>query len=167
MGDIAVRKPGFNITFNVGHAGVVTATNCGTLRCSGNPNSDSTKTFEANIMESGTSDDLQEWKLRDQFDPAKTGDPIYLLWVPGTSDSQLAGIRDFHKRQNPCSYDIWTDKLTSGQFNGQTPCTWYCSLLVWRAYLRYTQKDLDPGGGYWVWPYDLVDSSYTSTYYVE
>lgn len=36
--------------------------------------------------------------------------------------------------------------------------TWYCSLLVWQAVLRHTGIDIDPNGGYMVYPNDLIAS---------
>lgn len=33
---------------------------------------------------------------------------------------------------------------------------WYCSLLIWQAVLKYTGIDLDPNGGYYVYPNDLI-----------
>ncbi|MFH1120950.1 MAG: hypothetical protein V1775_14125 [Bacteroidota bacterium] len=36
--------------------------------------------------------------------------------------------------------------------------TWYCSLLVWQSYLNVTGIDLDPNGGYMVYPNDLISS---------
>ena len=37
---------------------------------------------------------------------------------------------------------------------------WYCSLLVWQAVLYVTGIDLDPNGGYFVYPNDLIASPY-------
>jgi hypothetical protein len=36
--------------------------------------------------------------------------------------------------------------------------TWYCSLLVWQSFLKHTGIDLDPNGGYMVYPNDLIAS---------
>ncbi len=33
---------------------------------------------------------------------------------------------------------------------------WYCSLLIWQVVLKYTGIDLDPNGGYYVYPNDLI-----------
>ena len=38
--------------------------------------------------------------------------------------------------------------------------TWYCSLLVWQAVYTITGMDLDPNGGYMVYPNDLIRSEY-------
>ncbi len=38
--------------------------------------------------------------------------------------------------------------------------TWYCSLLVWQAIYYVTKIDLDPNGGYMVYPNDLISSPY-------
>lgn len=38
--------------------------------------------------------------------------------------------------------------------------TWYCSLLVWQSFLNVTGIDLDPNGGYMVYPNDLINSPY-------
>lgn len=35
---------------------------------------------------------------------------------------------------------------------------WYCSLLVWQAVLYVTGLDLDPNGGFYVYPNDLIVS---------
>ncbi len=37
---------------------------------------------------------------------------------------------------------------------------WYCSLLVWQSVLAATGIDLDPNGGYMVYPNDLISSPY-------
>ncbi|MDP2236128.1 MAG: hypothetical protein Q8J88_06825 [Bacteroidales bacterium] len=38
--------------------------------------------------------------------------------------------------------------------------TWYCSLLVWQSVFFVTGIDLDPNGGYMVYPNDLIKSRY-------
>ena len=37
---------------------------------------------------------------------------------------------------------------------------WYCSLIIWQAVLYVTGIDLDPTGGYYVYPNDLVASKH-------
>lgn len=37
---------------------------------------------------------------------------------------------------------------------------WYCSLLVWQAVFYVTGIDLDPNGGFFVYPNDLIHSPY-------
>lgn len=165
VADIAVRKPGFNITGNTGHAGVVTQLSCTTtLDCGGNPNSAGTKVMEANKGES-PADDLSESPLLEHFDPDAKKDPIYLLRADWLLSSQQRNIRNFALRQDPGRYKVNASK--DANCDGLSSCRWYCSLLVWKAYKLYTGVSLDPGKGYWVWPYDLIDSSYTRTYYKE
>lgn len=49
--------------------------------------------------------------------------------------------------------------------NKQVPASKYnCSQLVWGAYLMATGIDLDSNGGWGVYPYDVRNSSYTTTY---
>ncbi len=38
--------------------------------------------------------------------------------------------------------------------------SWYCSLLVWQSVFFVTGIDLDPNGGYMVYPNDLIKSRY-------
>jgi hypothetical protein len=49
-------------------------------------------------------------------------------------------------------------KGTKGNWADNTH--WYCSLLVWQAILYVTGIDLDPNGGYFVYPSDLISSPY-------
>lgn len=37
---------------------------------------------------------------------------------------------------------------------------WYCSLLIWQSVLYVTGIDLDPNGGFQVYPNDLINSHY-------
>lgn len=165
VADIAVQAPQWSTIWNTGHSGVVTQLNCGSLKCSGNPNLPATMVMEANKFTSETWDDLHEWRMLLNFDPAERSNTVYLLFVPNLTDTQIINIRNFARRQDPGTYNIFTTKDT--MCDGHRDCTWYCSLLVWKAYQKYTGKNLDPGGGYWVWPFDLINSSHTRTYYSE
>lgn len=37
---------------------------------------------------------------------------------------------------------------------------WYCSLLIWQAVLYVTGIDIDPNGGYYVYPNDMIVSAH-------
>lgn len=171
VADIVVREPNWSTWANTGHSGVVTKLNCSGLRCSGNPNHPNTRAMEAIKGVGGPtpdpSDDLGEYPLLDRFDPAQHVDPIKLAYVSGLTDTQIINIRNFSLAQDPGTYDIFTAPWNTPCSSSNSNCTWYCSLLVWRAYKDYTGLNLDPGGGYWVWPYDLIASPHTQTYYSE
>lgn len=55
-----------------------------------------------------------------------------------------------------------TDNLVHAGYrkNWADNSTWYCSLLVWQSVYFVTGIDLDPNGGYMVYPNDLIKSKY-------
>ncbi len=160
VADIAVRNAPFNVTFNTGHAGLVTQLNCSGLRCGANPNHPNTKTFEANPQSATNWDELHAWPLKQNFNPPAYSIPVQLAYVPGLTDRQILDIRFFAQRQEAGYYNALTPRWTScdGGF-----CGWYCSLLVQKAYLREAGIELDHWG-YVVWPSDLIASSHTVVY---
>ena len=64
------------------------------------------------------------------------------------------GVRDFAARQLGKPYSVAASKTDLTSF--------YCSKLAWAAYRFVTGIDLDADGGLWVWPVDLLNSTYTS-----
>lgn len=82
-------------------------------------------------------------------------------------ESQVDSIVDFALRQkgklsswNASKY-FMTEQTQSPTIGGSIENeTWYCSLLVWQSFFNVTGLDLDPNGGYMVYPNDLISSTY-------
>jgi len=92
---------------------------------------------------------------REQCLKYRTYDRAYALWVPKKASYGTAA-RTYAYKQMGKPYSVAGAKTDTRSF--------YCSKLVWAAW-RYTSGlDLDGDGGYWVWPIDLVNSSYTTVF---
>lgn len=106
----------------------------------------------------------------DNFGPEYTGHRYRLrLNIPETQiDSVIAFVRS-----QKGSYSSWNamkrfpgiphieQLVKDGKRENWADNThWYCSLLVWLAVLYVTGFDLDPNGGYYVYPNDLIASPY-------
>jgi hypothetical protein len=106
----------------------------------------------------------------DNFGPQYTGNRYRLrLNIP---ESQIDSIIAFVRSQKG-SYSSWNAMkrfpdiphiealIQDGKReNWADNSHWYCSLLVWQAVLFVTGIDLDPNGGYYVYPNDLIASPY-------
>lgn len=137
------------------------------------------------IFESHARDVLRAYQLRevpgyyisdnpvlhnDNFGPKYTGSRYRLrLDIP---ESQIDSIIAFVRSQKGC-YSSWNamkrypgipqieQLVKDGKRENWADNThWYCSLLVWQAVLYVTGIDLDPNGGYFVYPSDLIASPY-------
>ncbi|MDP2424431.1 MAG: hypothetical protein U1C46_05400 [Bacteroidales bacterium] len=88
------------------------------------------------------------------------------------SESQIDSIIAFMRSQKG-SYSSWNsmkrfpgitriDQVVNKDIreNWADNTHWYCSLLIWQAVLYVTGIDLDPNGGYFVYPNDLIASPY-------
>ncbi len=69
---------------------------------------------------------------------------------------EIEDVLDYVRAQQG-KYSSW---MASKPAEGDTVTHWYCSLLVWKAVLDVTGKDLDANGGYYVYPNDLINSPY-------
>ncbi|MCK5840014.1 MAG: hypothetical protein KAG99_09195 [Bacteroidales bacterium] len=104
------------------------------------------------------------------FGPKKTGTRYRLRY--NFSDNQIDSIIQFIREQKN-DYSNWNamkrfpesslpDSLIidAGKKNWADNSHWYCSLLIWQPALFVTGIDLDPNGGYYVYPNDLISSHY-------
>jgi len=105
-----------------------------------------------------------------RFRPERTGIRYRLRF--NFTESQIDSIIHFLRDQRN-DYSNWnamkrfqesetTEKqLTQeAEINWADNSHWYCSLLVWQSILYVTGVDLDPNGGYYVYPNDLINSPY-------
>ncbi len=106
----------------------------------------------------------------DNFGPQYSGNRYRLrLNIP---ESQVDSIISFVRSQKG-SYSSWNamkrfpgtphleELVKQGKReNWADNSHWYCSLLVWQAVLFVSGIDLDPNGGYYVYPNDLIASPY-------
>ncbi|MEI7981547.1 MAG: hypothetical protein WCI71_07820 [Bacteroidota bacterium] len=87
-------------------------------------------------------------------------------------ESQIDSIVQFALKQKN-DYSTWpatksfpgnpaTDSLVRLGYkeNWADNSQWYCSLLIWQSFLFVTGIDLDPNGGYRVYPNDLIKSPF-------
>ncbi len=182
-GDIIVRAnsnifPGTTFVeggWNYGHAAIITHAASGH-----HPDSILSKArmFESHARNLPRMHQLREVKaldlnknpllFTDSFSAKYTGTRYRLrLNIP---ESQLEEIITFVESQKG-SYSSWNASksfpdtpavlhmLQQGQRDHWADNThWYCSLLVWQAVLYVTGIDLDPNGGYYVYPNDLIAS---------
>lgn len=104
----------------------------------------------------------------DNFGPQYTGGRYRLRL--NLTESQIDSIIDFVRSQKG-SYSSWNAmKRFPGiphiegyvnvgiRENWADNTHWYCSLLMWQAVLYVTGINLDPNGGYYVFPSDLIAS---------
>jgi len=106
----------------------------------------------------------------DSFGPEYTGHRYRLRL--NLSEPQIDSIIAFVRSQKG-SYSSWNamkrfpgiphieqDVKDKKRKNWADNTHWYCSLLVWQAVLYITGINLDPNGGYYVYPNDLIASPY-------
>lgn len=98
----------------------------------------------------------------DNFDKRRTGNR-YRLRLQIT-DAQIDSLIAFALRQKG-DYSSWNAVKARPPYLLNTAdkawadnTHWYCSLLVWQSVLATTGIDLDPNGGYMVYPNDLISS---------
>jgi hypothetical protein len=104
----------------------------------------------------------------DNFGPQYTGGRYRLRL--NLTENQIDSIIDFVRSQKG-SFSSWNamkrfpgipyiEGLVDGGIrdNWADNTHWYCSLLVWQAVLYVTGINLDPNGGYYVFPSDLIAS---------
>lgn len=91
--------------------------------------------------------------------------PQALLGRPGgMSIAKRLQMRDFARRQNSGGYSIWRNK--NDPCVGQSSCTWYCSYLVWKAFINiFNNLELDTQGGYWVTPAEILNTDKLNIYF--
>ncbi len=81
------------------------------------------------------------------------------------NESQIDSIVNFALQQKGDA-SSWNSMKAMPQNNAQNNTyradnnSWYCSLLVWQSVLAIAGLDLDPNGGYMVFPNDLICSPY-------
>lgn len=179
-GDI-IAKPNFNYLpgtsyvedgFNFGHAVMVTQDYT-------HANIDS---LLANVMviESSSLDLPQGFQIREvqgyaidnlnrrtntSFGPEYQGSRYRLRM--NLSEAQIDSIIAFMREQK-LDFSNWNamkrfpdsfqDTLPEGRKNWADNSHWYCSLLIWQAVYYVTGTDIDPNGGYFIYPNDLIKS---------
>lgn len=175
-GDILV-KPNLNIfpgtSFlgggtSFGHAALV-------VRGYSHPDPDSLLAH-AITVESIAKDVPQEYQVREiaalthhkfdafnntNFDKTNTG-RRYRLRL-NLTEQQIDSIVEFALRQKG-DFSSWNAMKSLPDAHGKNTNDWadnncwYCSLLVWQSVLKVTGLNLDPNGGYTVFPNDLINS---------
>jgi hypothetical protein len=163
IGDIATTDADASGWINHGHDGTVTqianSSNqiLSSLRGSGYSHSSNTRTMEATgpTWWGNVPFEVSENELTRAF--FASGKTTYLSYKPGLSDNQLIVIRDFTRQQDWGTYSVFTDKWSIGW--------WYCSKLVWRAYIQ-AGVNVGDWSGFWVLPFtDILPDSDLSKYY--
>ena len=104
-----------------------------------------------------------------RFRPELTGIRYRLRY--GFTESQIDSIIHFLRDQkNDMSNWNATKRFPADKLSDQSDIDtkliwadnshWYCSLLVWQSIYYVTGIDLDPNGGYYIYPNDLINSHY-------
>ena len=151
-----------------GHNGIITQLNNGALT-GGRRLSSTTRTMEARGASGGSSgnsdvkteaDEVAELSISTSF---RSGNQA-LLGIPGgMSDAKRIQMRTFARNQNPGHYSLTRGK--NDPCVGNNNCGWYCSYLVWKAFINVHGLEIDSGGGYYVYPFDILESKKLNVYF--
>lgn len=102
--------------------------------------------------EGSSSDQVVERPARQYWIAEGRTTQAYVLYHPQTSGAHRNTAIAYARAQDPDIYSLFTPKWNRTR--------WYCSKLVWRAYLDATGDNLDPDSGYYVLPEDVEDSGH-------
>lgn len=97
----------------------------------------------------------RRYRLRYEFTESQIDSMIEFMRNQKGDYSTWGAMKKFNIKPGP--HVIYSDSISQ---NWADNTHWYCSLLIWQAVLYVTGIDLDPNGGYYIYPNDLIKSPY-------
>lgn len=152
MGDIPYRDANY-FSYYYGHTGTITQLDFDVNKLRGSLSVNNSTITEAAGYNSGVRYAQMNTSF---FLPGEN--TIVLRYKNPLTDKQMLDMRNYLYQQVGKGYLFPNTKSNESKF--------YCSQLVWQAYLKYVNIDLDSNGGAMVMPNDILASNLLKQVYV-
>lgn len=139
-----------------GHTSIITRFQSG-ANTGGNFTLSTTFAMEAVGERGNVADEVVERPARTYWLDENSPEDVYVRFHHDASWNERTAAVQYALNQDPDPYGYFSVKSNQDE--------WYCSKLIWRAYLQATGDDLDHDWGIWVFPGDLEYSGHLRTVY--